>query len=261
MLQAHVTCVSPHTVQNRVKTLLENLLFLLFPPACAACRTHLPQAQAGYMLCPQCLEDIEYIISPHCTVCGIPFVSTTGQDHVCGKCMISPPSFDSARAMFVYSGTVRKLIHRIKFQADGYALRVLCEMCRSQFQDRMMTTTVVPVPLHRARLRERGFNQAASLAGRLFPSDTISLKLLERTRNTRPQRKLSASQRHVNIRGAFRVTENESGPSVSGMKITLFDDILTTGSTVESAAGELRRAGALRVDVITVARAVQHSKI
>ncbi len=173
--------------------------------------------------------------------------------------MQRPPSFDSASAIFVYSGTVRKLIHRIKFQADGYALRVLCEMCRENNKVDSTEMPVIPVPLHRARLRERGYNQAVSLARRLFPDNVININLLERIRNTRPQMRLSASERNVNIRGAFRVRRSAVVSSLRGADIMLFDDILTTGSTVNSAALEMKRAGVRRVDVITVARAVPHS--
>jgi ComF family protein len=177
--------------------------------------------------------------------------------------MKKPPSFDSARAFYVYSGTVRRLIHRVKFEGDGYALKALSVMGRQAFKshEAVPNVPVVPVPLHRIRLRKRGFNQAAALANRLFPAGTVHMELLERTRNTRPQMKLSALERHNNIRGAFRVRCGELDSLVTATGgVILFDDILTTGSTAGSAARALKRAGAPRVDVITVARALRHPK-
>ena len=243
-----------------MNSFLLNLLDLLFPPVCAACGTRLDEAHAGKMLCSACMAEIRYVTSPKCHICGLPFASSAGADHVCGECIEKSPSFDRARAVFVYSGPVRKLIHRIKYQGDGYALKALCSICRRALNADHYAGDVlfVPVPLHVARLRDRGFNQAISIARRLFPMKKMPVHMLERTRDTLPQMKLSASQRHANTRGAFRVRDSELEALARGDRVVLFDDILTTGSTVESAARELKRAGARRVDVLTVARAVRH---
>ena len=250
-------------LRGSLKVFWEHLLFLFFPPSCASCRAPLAYGQAGKMLCPECLSGVECVTSPRCNICGIPFSTSTGPDHLCVRCMEKPPSFDSARAVYVYKGTVRRLIHRVKFQGDGYALKCLCAMFRQAFiqHEMALDVPVIPIPLHRIRLRDRGFNQAVSLARRLFPAGQVQVELLERTRNTRPQMRLSVSERRVNIRGAFSVRGGGHESLFKSAGVILFDDIMTTGSTADSAARELKKAGAQRVDVITVARAVRHRKI
>lgn len=251
--------------QKNMKRLLENLLGLLFPPVCAACRLPLPTM--GKFLCAECLSGVKQLESPKCSICGLPFESRSGPDHICGKCMKRRPSFKQAVSCFIYKGPVRKLIHRIKFNGDAYASRALCslsaEVIRASILQEMSITNiirgagvmVVPIPLHIARLRRRGFNQAATMAASLFPKDKVYVDILQRTRDTRPQMQLSERQRHDNLRGAFRLRHNRQGV-VKGANIILFDDILTTGATMENAACELVRAGASSVCVLTLSRAV-----
>ncbi len=252
--------------QKSMKRLLENLLRLLFPPVCAACRT--PLATRGKFLCTECLSGVRRLESPRCTICGIPFESRSGPDHICGKCMKRQPSFRQAVSCFIYAGTVRKLIHRVKFDGDTYASRALCslssEIIKTSITQEIPLADaakgagimVVPIPLHIARLRRRGFNQAVTMARRLFPTGTVQVDMLQRTRDTRPQMQLSVRQRHENLRGAFRL-RHDRDRSVKGSDIILFDDILTTGATMENAARELVRAGAASVYVLTLSRAVQ----
>ncbi len=249
-----------------MKRLLENFLDLVFPPVCAACRT--PLATRGKFLCTECLSDVRKVESPRCTICGIPFESRFGPDHTCGKCMKRRPSFRQAVSCFIYAGTVRRLIHRIKFDGDAYASRALCSLSAEVMQTSILQgipladaikgsgVMVVPIPLHIARLRRRGFNQAVTMAGRLFPKDKVYVNILRRTRDTRPQMQLSVRQRHDNLRGAFRLRHDRERV-VKGADIILFDDILTTGATMENAACEFMRAGAASVYVLSLSRAVQ----
>lgn len=238
--------------------MVENFLGLIFPPACAACGKLLPSIRIGDMLCGQCLSDVEPVVSPVCTVCGTPFISSAGPDHICGICMKNRPAFHGARSLFIYRGTIRKLIHRAKFNGDGYALKALCRLSAKAMEsvDLPKADMIIPVPLHISRLRSRGFNQAASMAGRLFPVKMVQLNLLSRTKRTLPQMNLSVADRHANIRGAFTVVPD----ILDGERLLIFDDILTTGSTAEGAAGTLEKAGAGRVDIFTLARTVKKNE-
>jgi len=114
---------------------------------------------------------------------------------------------------------------------------------------------IIPVPLHISRLRWRGFNQAHLLARHLPGQGVIDPYSSTRIRPTRPQVDLRESERRRNVAGAFRVTRPER---IDGQRILLVDDVLTTGATVDECAGALRRAGARSVDVLVLARAVQH---
>lgn len=235
--------------------MLEDFMGLIFPPSCAACGKLLVHERTGDLLCRQCLAGIEPVGSPVCTVCGIPFVSSAGQDHICGRCMKNRPCFHSSRSLFIYSGTVRKLIHRTKFHGDGYAMKALCRISARAMKTAELPQVdmIIPVPLHVSRLRARGFNQAASMAKRLFPAKTVNVDLLSRIRLTVPQMNLSASERHANVKGAFGVVHGQAG----GKRLLVFDDIFTTGSTVDSAVQALERSGARRVDVFTLARTLR----
>jgi ComF family protein len=226
---------------------------ILFPPCCAACQARL-SAPAGDRLCHDCLESIRLIEPPVCTVCGQPFHGPQGTGHTCGQCIKNPPSFDTARSLFQYHGSIRTLIHRIKYNDDGYALKALsCLAMEYMLPDHLKLDMVIPVPLHSKRLRKRGFNQSLRLAGTIFPHIPLGMDILTRTLNTKPQTELSMKERHRNVRNAFET----ANPLPEGVEtILLLDDVYTTGATVRACAKALKRAGAKEVHVFTVARTV-----
>ena len=226
---------------------------ILFPPCCAACQAR-PFVSAGDRLCHDCLESIRFIEPPVCTVCGQPFHGPQGTDHTCGQCIKNPPSFDTARSLFQYQGSVRTLIHRIKYKDDGYALRAFSSLAMGHvLLDHLKPDMVIPVPLHSKRLRKRGFNQSLRLAGTIFPHIPLGMDILTRTLNTKPQTELSMKERPRNVRNAFET----ASPLPEGVKtILLLDDVYTTGATVRACAQALKRAGANEVHAFTVARTV-----
>jgi ComF family protein len=226
---------------------------ILFPPCCAACQARL-SVPAGDRLCHDCLESIRLIEPPVCTVCGRPFHGPQGTGHMCGQCIRNPPSFDTARSVFQFQGSVKTLIHRIKYNDDGYALRALSSLAMEyMLPDHLKLDMVIPVPLHSKRLRKRGFNQSLRLARTIFPHIPLGMDILARTLNTKPQTELSMKERPGNVRNAFEV----ASPLLEGMKtILLVDDVYTTGATVRACAKALKKAGAKEVHVFTVARTV-----
>lgn len=197
------------------------------------------------------------ISHPLCQVCGIPFVGA-GTDHLCGDCLKKPPSFDAARAGFVYDGHCRELIHTFKYQNKTHLRRPLALLALerlTEFIAARRPDVVVPVPLHRKRLRSRGFNQAV-LLGELLACEwqlPLERRALQRVRWTEPQISLSADERRENVKGAFAVADSVA---VAGKRVLIVDDVLTTGSTVGECSRMLKRAGAVDVAVVTVARAV-----
>jgi ComF family protein len=225
---------------------------ILFPPCCAACQALL-SAQRGDCLCYDCLESIRLIEPPVCTVCGQPFHGPQGTSHTCGQCIKNPPSFDTARSVFQYQGSVKTLIHRIKYNNDGYALKVLSSLAMEyMLLDHLKPDMVIPVPLHSKRLRKRGFNQSLRLARTIFPHIPLEMDILTRTLNTKPQTELSMKERLRNVRNAFKA----ASPLPEGVKTILLDDVYTTGATVRACAKALKKAGAKEVHVFTVARTV-----
>ena len=238
----------------QVKQLFTALLDLILPPTCHICRSFIPDAGTLH-ICPTCRDQLPLVTSPLCPLCGIPFIGI-GNNHRCGRCLSTPPHFDAARAHFLYEGPIRDLIHSFKYNHLTHLRSPLALMTLEgvhAFLTAQDIHLIVPVPLHRSRLRQRGFNQAV-LLGRVIARD-LSLPMvpdaLIRTRQTEPQMQLSAAERRVNVQGAFSVKKTEC---VAGKGVLLLDDVMTTGSTMNECAKELKKAGATTVIAVTVAR-------
>jgi ComF family protein len=171
---------------------------------------------------------------------------------------VTHPRYTAARAAVLFDGVARDLIHRFKYDRKVHlarALSLLTQETLAPFAASCGADLLIPVPLHRWRLRERGFNQAVLLGRPLAKAWNIPLVVdnLKRIRWTEPQVTLSASEREANVRGAFALADPAA---VHGKKIILLDDVYTTGSTVAECSRVLRQAGTEAVYVVTVARAV-----
>ncbi len=173
---------------------------------------------------------------------------------ICGACARRPPGFDLARAAFAYAWPVDRLVQRFKFNGDLATGRVLALALVEYLQLQALPTPdcLVPVPLHRGRLAERGFNQAAEICRVLArPLATRSeLRLLARTRATPAQTGLGSAARRRNLAGAFACRR-----PVAGLRIAIVDDVITTGSTAEAITHVLKQAGAAEVYIYALARA------
>jgi ComF family protein len=252
----------------------------LFPPRCPACRVltaaqRLPPLQPGggsgprpapaglreAGLCAACRADVRLLGSPRCTVCGRPFASPGTGDHPCGTCLHTPPTFHTARAAGRYQGSLQALVRRLKFGGRADLARPLGRMLRAAFESGgqpQEVDWVVPVPLHRRRLRQRGFNQALLLADAMLATGAVASRpvlnpaVLQRHRATAPQTGLDPARRRANTRGAFSVG---ACAGLRGKRVLLVDDVFTTGATAEACTRALLAGGAQRVDVLTLARA------
>ncbi|HVB83136.1 MAG TPA: ComF family protein [Candidatus Binataceae bacterium] len=243
--------------------MLHYLLNFLYPPRCAACGASLP-VDTTRRVCAPCLDAVEPLRPPLCLVCGAP-LHTALDDQRCDHCRAAPPAFDTARAVTRYrsgtdssgtggSSTVAALLRRHKYGLDQSLGRALAEFLdAAPVLDAGAYDLVIPVPLHRARLRWRGFNQAALLGAALARRLNCSLDVatLARVRSTASQTARDRAQRARNVRNAFAVRR----PSrVAGRRVLLVDDVMTTGATADECARVLRAAGARRIDVFTLAR-------
>jgi len=245
---------------NRIGTMtMFKLLFnsfqeLVFPSFCLECEQRLPCRDLP-LLCSDCLTNIKYINSPCCTCCGAPFQA--GQDHLCSLCMKKIFAFDLARAAVYYHEPVTKLISSLKFNGTLTGLTTLAQLAQSapKISDLSEPNIILPVPLHIKRLRERKFNQALVIAHACFPNNRHKIigNFLLRHRATSPQTSLSGAERRKNLTGAFSLRNPEQ---VEDKTILLVDDVFTTGSTVGECAKVLRKAGAKRIEVFTLARAI-----
>ena len=237
--------------------LFRALIDILFPPLCHVCKAFIPDAGEIHV-CAGCREKIIPISSPLCTICGTPFGTWNGIDHLCGPCLSHPPAYDTARAAVVFGGPVQELIHRFKYGHKIHLSRPLGLMTAQRLGDLASASgadLVIPVPLHKKRLRWRGYNQAQLIAAVLARRWRLPLMRanLRRIRWTEPQVNLDAAERERNVRGAFAVSDRET---IAGKRVILVDDVFTTGSTVAECARTLKKGGAEAVHIVTVARAV-----
>lgn len=231
------------------------LLDLLYPPSCLVCRA--ASAEPG-ALCVACWRQIAFIERPYCERLGIPFESDGGAGLLSPEAIADPPAYERARAACVFAeGPARELIHGLKY-GDRLEIAGPAGVWMARAGRELLTEAdaLVPVPLHRRRLWARRFNQAALLAQSVSKASGVAyLPLaLVRVKPTRPQVGLSRRERQDNLQGAFRVPDSAL---VAGRRIVLVDDVLTTGSTANACARALTKAGAARVDVLTLARVVK----
>jgi ComF family protein len=229
---------------------------LAFPPQCLACRA---PAQDPGALCAPCWSGVGFITGAVCIRCGLPFEAPGFEGAACGACLARPPAFDRARAVFDYE-TGRDLILPFK-HADRVDLAPAFARWAAQAGRTLLDAAdvIVPVPLHRWRLLQRRYNQAALIAqalGRLSRKPVDATGLV-RTRQTPSQGLMvSPRARRRNVLNAFAVLPRAEA-RLRGRRVLLIDDVFTTGATVEACARVLRRAGAASVDVLTLARVVR----
>lgn len=221
---------------------------VLFPPRCVLCEA---PGFDGQDICAGCLDDLP-LVDASCRRCALPLPAANGVS-LCGSCLDNPPAFDRTLALCTYAPPVDFMIQQLKFSGELHFAPVLGGLLANQFATCMAPDTVLPVPLHLSRLRERGFNQAVELArplarGLRVPLDTRSCR---RTRATAAQSGMSRTGRQTNIRQAFEIVR-----PFRASRVALIDDVMTTGSTVNELARVLKRNGAQEVTVVVVARAV-----
>lgn len=241
---------------------LKNVLFPIF---CQQCRIRLLTDENGYF-CPTCWESSPRIERPFCPVCGKPHRAGVGlgtrSNFLCGPCSTAPKSkpIDRVLAAARYDGAIRMAIKLLKFNDKPRLARPLGSLLREQAEREMDCGDydyIVPVPLHRVRRRERGFNQAELLSieiDDLFSNATID-QALTRTRPTRVQSRLrSEKERRASVGGAFGLRQADH---LGGKRVLLVDDVVTTGATIHECATVLKKEGGVaRVDVLAVALAV-----
>jgi len=229
-------------------------LDVALPPLCAACRE--PVEDQG--LCATCWSKLSFIARPFCERLGIPFAYDPGPGMLSMEAIADPPSYHRARAAVRYDDVARALVHAFKY-GDRLDLtptigRWTAGAGRELLAD---ADALVPVPLHWRRLWSRRFNQSAALAEAVSAASGVAVlhAAIKRVKATAHQVGLSKSERATNVQGAFRVSD-EGKAKVTGRRLVLIDDVLTSGATADACARALLRAGAANVDVLVFARVV-----
>ena len=238
-----------------VPAVIEAIVDVILPPVCALCGKDARREH----LCRGCeaMLGLKAIKPPFCRVCGIPFASGSSTPHACASCCIEKPLFIAASSAFVYDGCALDAIHAFKYNGRVALARALGAFAAqaSPCPCNGRPDVIMPVPLYKTRLKERGFNQSLLIAREISRLQKTQLDYanLKRIRPTEPQVRLSAKERHSNVSGAFAL---ERPDAVRGKAVLLVDDVYTTGATIRECAVALNRAGA-KVYAVTVARAVK----
>ncbi|HSL24392.1 MAG TPA: ComF family protein [Vicinamibacterales bacterium] len=211
------------------RRLADGLISVLLAPPCAACAAPLNHPTAG-PVCDSCWRSAAVAASP-----------------------FEVPHVERGRGAGIYTGSLREIVHALKYQHRTSLARPLATLIVRHCADVLDgADLVVPVPLHRSRLRERGFNQAALIARELpLPCADV----LARVRPTASQTDLPAHERRRNVRDAFAIADPKSRASVDERVIVLVDDVATTGATLSECGRVLKQAGAGEVRAVTAARA------
>lgn len=225
-------------------------------------------------LCPVCITRFSPVSSPYCTQCGRIFKSRSGNSHLCGDCIQLSPCCQHVRSMGIYDGALRDVIQALKYK---YKIQLAGPLGRllfytfMQYDEIQAVDYVTPIPLHVSRLKHRGFNQAFMLIREwphlflamgddknsasgwplFFKDAKIDYNILIRKIKTISQTGLGKTERAVNVKNAFLVTDPAQ---IAGKRILLVDDVYTTGATAEECAKTLMAGGAASVFVLTLAR-------
>lgn len=228
---------------------LRNIQSFLFPTTCVLCGAPTTGADS---FCNGCRNSLTHP-GPACVRCAAPLPGNSPSDLHCGNCQQKRPAFDRAIAVYRYTPPLDRLIQGGKYNGRLDWLDVLAR----ELADRLHgiagdADALIPVPLHRTKLRERGYNQSLELARPL--ARRLQLPVItggvRRARPTVPQTGLSRELREKNVRRAFVVERN-----LEGQRLAIVDDVMTSGATIDALAKALRRAGAVRVEAWVLARA------
>ena len=219
---------------------------IIFKPSCLLCAS--PQAN-NHALCSPCLNELPWHSSNSCPQCGL---SSSGQ--LCGSCISSPPDFDTTHAVFLYQYPIDKMMQRYKY---GNMLNISHTFGQLLADKSSLEAIdlIIPMPMHPTRIKQRGFNQALEIAKVLTKNckDKLDYKSVERQTLTPPQASLPLKERVKNIKGAFKVETD-----LSGKRIAIVDDVMTTGASLNELAKTLKKAGASHVECWVIARTLPH---
>ncbi len=245
----HTHLTSRFSAKVCLRAAADTVITLLFPRRCPVCDE--PVRPWHALVCRECAETFTYIRPPRCFKCG-KHIGDSGREY-CDDCADHRHLYDSGRALFSYQ-SVSASIARFKYggrrEYAAYYAACMAEQLGS-FIASCHADALIPVPLHRSRLRKRGFNQAQALAEALSVRTGIPVRadLIERVEKTAPMKDLSAAERQNNLKKAFKIRRFDVELGI----IVIIDDIYTTGSTIDAMSREFRNAGVERIYFISLA--------
>jgi len=228
----------------------------IYPPTCIACRSLLPLNFPERFICEACMRLFETVVPPICKQCG---VTVSGDTPLCASCYGKNFHFTYNRATFPYDEVIRDMMHEIKFRKKKRVAQGLGELWAASVVKKSFPQDgiLVPVPMHPAKKRERGFNQAEVLCRALSQKFNIPMdELLIRTADTPPQAGLHPKLRVENVQGVFSVRPHAD---IKGSTYIIIDDIYTTGASLNECAKTIKNSGAKQILCMTFAITVKNN--
>ena len=215
----------------------------ILPHQCELCGA----SSSNQLLCPKCDADLPHYLAPACPVCALP----TPSGEICGVCLQRPPAFDRTLAAFSYLFPVDRLLHAFKYSGNLALVETLAKPLAQVAAKHPKPDLLMPMPLHPARLKERGFNQSLEIARPIsrWLNIPLSANAILRTRDTPTQAGLKLKERRRNVRGAFSCDLD-----LTGKHVAVVDDVMTTGATLNEVSRILKSCGASEVSAWLVAR-------
>lgn len=232
-----------------MRKITDRILNMLYPRRCVMCDAVLPGDGDG--VCKDCKQGVHIVTEPYCLKCGK--MLERAQEEYCEDCLLHPHVYQSGRSLFVYDGPVKKSLYRFKYAgrkeyAKSYAH--FTELYLGEYIRQIQPDALLPVPLHRKRYQRRGYNQSEVFAVELGCRMNIPVvtKMVQRVKNTLPQKELDLSERQNNLKKAFKINKND----VKLNTIIIIDDIYTTGSTIDALSAVLKEAGVQNIFFVTI---------
>lgn len=227
---------------------------MIFKQNCILCESKIDGLQGSiHAVCRACQNDLLWQPSSSCPQCGL-----TSEGNICGSCLSHPPDFDATHAVFLYDFPIDAMMVRYKYGNMTHLSNIFGQFLRDKTALSLAANQIdliVPMPMHPARIKERGFNQAHEIAKVLTKHcrEKLDYKSAERIKLTPPQASLPLKDRVKNIKGAFQVDVN-----LAGKRIAIVDDVMTTGASLNELAKTLKKAGAVHVECWVIARTLPH---
>ncbi len=233
-----------------LRDMYETAIIFLYPAECRVCTEFLGATTIPY-ICNNCWQDIHYLEPPWCDICGTPSING-----LCDPCATTPPRYGKLRSIAFYQTTLQQAIHFFKFEKKKAFAQHLIQLLNAHIPlDYSIPEYdfILPVPIHKKRLRERGFNQATLLANGIGKSEGVPVLTgtLIRHRHTQAQSGLDREARQKNLIGAFEIRNPRM---LNGKRLLVIDDVFTTGATIREIVNELWTADPAEIDVLTLAR-------
>jgi ComF family protein len=236
---------------------LNTLIDLIYPKICVVCKKPLKNTGSqGKVICLECWSKIKMNVPPFCHCCGRHLEKKAFSKNICPQCLKAYYHFDRAFSPCIYEGVIKELIHEFKYKGKDHIGSLLSKLMIDFIKEYNFPINhidaIIPIPLHKVRLREREFNQSEILGKNIasFFNKNLLPKALLRKRETKAQIDIEKDKRFANVRGCFLAADPQE---IKDKNILLIDDVLTTASTSSEAAETLKEAGAKIVFVLTLA--------